>query len=58
MTDQELYETMSLSDEPFEPAECEPEYPRSPEDCTHENFIFLSRDGEFWHQCLECGIEF
>lgn len=58
MSDQELYESMTLDDEPFEVEECEPEYPRLPEDCRHEHSIGVSRDGEFWQQCLDCGLEF
>ena len=58
MTDQELYERMTLADDPFEPEECEPEYPRLPEDCSHEHTIGVAEgDGTYFTRCLDCGAE-
>ena len=58
MSDQELYESMTLDDEPFEVEECEPEYLHLPEDCEHEHIDRrMDKDGGFYTVCLDCGEE-
>lgn len=58
MTDAELFERMGLEDDPFEPEECQPEYPILPEDCEHEHIDRrMDKDGGFYTVCLDCGEE-
>ena len=58
MTDAELFERMGPEDDPFEPEECQPEYPILPEDCEHENIDRrMDKDGGFYTVCLDCGEE-
>jgi len=60
MTDQELYETMSPQDEPFEVWECDHRYSYLPEDCKHVHVIGMMEgdDGCYFTKCLDCGMEF
>jgi len=59
MTDAELFERMGPEDDPFEPEECQPEYPLLPEGCDHHAaYGVQDRDGTFYMRCPSCGLEF
>jgi hypothetical protein len=45
-------------DDPFEMDECQPEYRNDPENCDHSQVDIVEQDGERWHVCQLCGLEY